>query len=738
MNSDLLEKTVPPSKSGPTCFRVAIVGNPNSGKTSLFNALTGLKHKIGNFPGVTVERISGMIASPDKVAYELIDLPGLYSLMPRSLDERIAVEVLTGSADLEPRPDLIIVVADATNLQRSLYLFTQVADLGYPIILALNMMDLVEKQGYRINIDGLARRLDVPIVPVIAKNKKGIQELKQAVFSMDHTLQEARGTSFDDSESLELSQICLPLMHWLKQHGIKSEAGAFAEALRIVSEPEIAEKWKQRGDGDALQHLVEQVRTKFSERGIPYRQAEVRYRYSAIDQICAQNVLQERKGQRTDVSEKIDSVLTHRVFGPLIMVLILATIFQSIYVWASVPMDAIEGLIAWLGDQATAFMPPGALRELIVDGVIAGVGAVLIFLPQIVFLFFFLAILEDTGYLARVAFIMDRFLAKVGLSGRSVVPLLSSFACAIPGIMAARTIQNNKDRLITILVAPFMSCSARLPVYTLMIGAFFPDIWFGGIFYLPGLILLSMYLLGVIVAVISATILQKWVVQGRSTNFIMELPIYRAPVWHFVFVRVYDAARLFVANAGKIILAISIILWFLASYPKKQTDTVATTPGGAEQVENSASKAVGKVDSQIRQSYAGQLGRVIEPVIEPLGFDWKIGIGLITSFAAREVIISTMATIYNVEDADETSIDLRTAIKKDVYADTGKPVFTPLVALSLMVFFVLACQCMSTLAIVRKETGSWKWPIAMFVYMFILAYVASFAVFQVGSLLGFA
>lgn len=730
---EISERRVSPERKH---IRVAIIGNPNSGKTSLFNALTGLKHKIGNFPGVTVERNTGNLTGPTNKIYEIIDLPGLYSLIPRSLDENIAVDILSGNSTFDTSPDIVAVVADATNLSRSLYLLTQVIDLGYPVVLALNMMDLAEKQGIKINIEGLSRRLGVPIIPVIAKKMQGVDELKKKLFSFDP--QDLNGrASFDEHDSIELVHLCQSLIQWLKQHGIASDAGAFAEALRIVSEPQITEKWKKYDESSRLEPIVDAVRDSFKTKGISYRQAEVRYRYAAIDQMCAQHISQDQR-VRTELSEKIDRVLTNRIFGPIIMVLILATIFQSIYVWAEIPMDAIEQLISWLGEQVTAFLPAGAIRELIVDGAITGVGAVLVFLPQICFLFFFLAILEDTGYLARVAFIMDRFLAKIGLSGRSVIPLLSSFACAIPGIMAARTIQNNKDRLITIFVAPFMSCSARLPVYTLMIGAFFPDLWFGGIFYLPGLILLSMYFLGVFAAVISATILQKWVVKGKTTSFFMELPVYRAPVWRFVLIRVYDAAKLFILNAGKIILAISIVLWFLASYPKfyPQNGDSENAPSANEEI---LSPSVSHNEmNQIRQSYAGKIGHFIEPVIRPLGFDWKIGIGLITSFAAREVIISTLATIYNVQDADENSVDLRTAVKKDVDATTGKPVFTPLVAISLMVFFVLACQCMSTLAVVRKETGSWRWPVLMFFYMLMVAYLASFAVFQIGSLLGFA
>ncbi|RMD93613.1 MAG: ferrous iron transport protein B, partial [Calditrichaeota bacterium] len=534
---------------------------------------------------------------------------------------------------------------------------------------------------------------------------------------------------------IALANICEPLVQWFLDHGLPSHSGAFSEVLRVISQPEAAARWQNRSESEEFSRLLQKARDELSARGIPWKQAEVRMRYAAIDQVCAQYVTQSAP-QTAEISEKIDRILTHKYLGPIIMLIILATIFQSIYTWAEAPMSWIEDLMNWLSVQTRLLLAPGPLQDMLVNGIIAGVGAVLVFLPQIIFLFFFLAILEDTGYLARVAFIMDRFMAKIGLSGQSVIPLLSAFACAIPGIMATRTIKNPRDRLVTILVAPFMSCSARLPVYTLMIGAFIPSIWVGKIFYLPGLVLLAMYFLGIIAAVVAATLLQKFLVKGKSDSFIMELPAYRTPVWRFVLLRVYESAKVFVSNAGKIIMAISIVLWFLASYPKLDPGRPGDASSQPAAVQQNAAPAKTQPMLQIQQSYAGRLGHFIEPVIRPLGFDWKIGIGLITSFAAREVLVSTLATIYNLQDADETSVDLREALRKDVYPDTGKPVFTPLVAISLMVFFVLACQCMSTLAIVRRETNSWRWPMTMFLYMLVFAYVGSFTVFHLGKLLG--
>ena len=715
-------------------FRVALVGNPNSGKTTLFNALTGMRHQIGNYPGVTVERKSGIAHGPEGIAFEIIDLPGLYSLVPKSADEKIAVDILNGTFPHEAPVDLVLIAADVTNLPRSLYLATQIIDTGLPVALVLNMMDLAEKTGLRVNAEGLASRLGIPVVPAVAKKHKGIEAVLQTLADLaQRSTPELHGNSHFH-HTLELAHVCDPLIQWFLAHGARSEAGAFAESLRVISTPEALERWQSRPGGETLAEIVEQTRQELSERGIPWKQAEIRIRYAAIDQICAQNITEAASGNLV-LSEKIDKLLTHRYLGPVLMLLLLAVIFQSIYTWAEVPMQGIENGMDWLGMHVEAWLPPGPVRDMLVNGVIVGVGAVLVFLPQIMFLFFFLGILEDSGYLARVAFIMDRFMAKIGLSGQSVIPLLSSFACAIPGIMATRTIQNPKDRLLTILIAPFMSCSARLPVYALMIGAFFPSIWVGGIFYLPGLVLLSMYLLGAVAATVSATILQKFVIKSKSTNFIMELPMYRMPTWRFVFLRMLDGAKVFVSNAGKIILAASIVLWFLASYPKLDAPA-PDAPVANMKASETLSPANAQAMQQIRHSFAGRLGRAIEPVIKPLGFDWKIGIGLITSFAAREVLVSTLATIYNLQDADETSVDLRQALRDDVDPATGKPIYTPLVAIALMVFFVLACQCMSTLAIVRRETNSWRWPLFMFFYMLVFAYLGSLTVFQVGSFLG--
>ncbi len=707
--------------------RVLIVGNPNSGKTTLFNALTGLHQKVGNYPGVTVEKKIGVWLDPHGRKIELHDLPGVYSLIPQSLDEQIAVEEILGPpldapAKESRAADLILVVADATNLERNLFLCLQILDLGVPTILALNMMDEAERSEIRIDTASLARSLGIPVMPVAAKRGAGIEALRAQICAV---LKHAPSSTPSRLElAPENETLFAPISAWLKAQALRHEAAAYGEALRVVSDDIALTKWVIHPHYQTLFARVQHAREQLTLRRWSWRQAETRIRFARIDQLLAQHV-QHGHGQNLSRSEKIDRVLTHRLFGPLILLTFLAVIFQTIFSWAEAPMNAIEASFAWLGERIAAALPAGAFADLIVNGALAGIGAIVVFLPQILALFFFLTLLEDSGYLSRAAFMLDRFMAKFGLRGYSVIPLLSSFACAIPGIMAARTIKNSKDRLITIMVAPLMSCSARLPVYALMISAFIPNLTVLGLFSLQGLTLLGLYLFGIVMAMLSAYVLKRFVIKGASQTFIMELPAYRLPSWRTILWQMFERAKLFVINAGKVILAISIVLWFLASYPKIEN---AST--------NNSGTAITKTSPPILQSYAGRLGKIIEPAIAPLGFDWKIGIGLITAFAAREVMVGTLATIYNVENADETSVDLQQALRDDRNPTTGAPIYTPLVALSLLVFFVLACQCMSTVAVVRRETNSWRWPIAMIVYMNALAYLSALVVYQGGKYLG--
>jgi ferrous iron transport protein B len=632
---------------------IAIAGNPNAGKTTLFNALTGLKQKVANYPGVTVERKSGTWVH-DGVALHIIDLPGLYSLDASSIDEQIAREVLTGEYGAEARPDAVIAVVDATNLERNLYLVTQILELKIPVVIALTMIDVFEKHKHTLDAGKLSRMLGVPVVEVNSRTGRGIKELA---------------------------------------------AAAHDSIGREPSVPRMLEAAGEVGDN------------------------RIFGRYKFISDVVQSSVKHhDRDAHR--VSDKIDGVLTHRFWGLFVLIALLLLIFQAIFSWATVPMDLMDQGFGALGDGVRGVMPEGMLTDLVVDGIIAGVGGILVFLPQILLLFLFISILEDTGYMSRAAFLLDRLMSRVGLHGKAFLPLISSFACAIPGIMATRTIEDHRDRFATIMIAPFMSCSARLPVYTLMIAAFFGGQMIFGVISLGAVIMLAMYALGMLAAVIVAAVLKRTLLKSPPPPFIMELPPYRMPSVRTVLTNMIERAWIFVKRAGTVILAISIILWALTYFPREVQPVTADE------------KAV--ESTQLENSFAGQLGHAIEPAIQPLGFDWKIGVALIASFAAREVLVSTLSIIYNVgSEADEESETLVSAIR-DAKRPDGTLVWTPLTAVTLMVFFVLAMQCMSTVAVVRRETNSWRWTGFMVGYMTVLAYAAAFVTYQGGKLLGFS
>ncbi len=658
---------------------IALAGNPNAGKTTLFNALTGLKQKVANYPGVTVERKEGVWKAGENAA-RLIDLPGLYSFDVTSMDEQIAHDVLTGKVANLPKPDAVIAVVDATNLERNLYLVTQILEYKIPVIVALTMVDLAEKQSLEIDTAKLSKLLQVPVISVKAAQKQGIEELSDAAFEAAHCER----------------KLYLP---WLSE----------AEFLET---------------DDAI-HL------SLSEDAAANRKIFARYNF--ISDVYQESVKPVETTER-GVSEKIDSVLTHKFFGLFILVAILLLVFQTIFSWAELPMSLLETGFGALGDFAKANLPEGILSDLISDGIIAGVGGVLVFLPQILLLFLFISILEDTGYMSRAAFLLDKLMSKFGLHGKAFLPLMSSFACAIPGIMAARTIENPRDRLATILIAPFMSCSARLPVYTLMIATFFAGQTVLGFISLGAVLMLAMYALGIVTAVVVAFILKRTLLKSPPPPFVMELPPYRLPNVRTIFQNMFERSWLFVKRAGTVILAISIILWALAYFPRTNVETFIPTDANASVEEIQKAKQDFQQSEQLRNSYAGKLGHAIEPIIKPLGFDWKIGIALISSFAAREVLVSTLSIIYNVgKDQNEESETLTQAIRDEKRAD-GTPVWTPLTALTLMVFFVLAMQCMSTIAIVRRETNSWAWTLFMVGYMTALAYLAALLTYQVGRL----
>lgn len=638
---------------------IALAGNPNAGKTTLFNALSGLRQKVANYSGVTVERKEGTWNFQDKTA-RLIDLPGLYSLEATSIDEQIARDVLTGKVTDLPKPDVIIAVVDATNLERNLYLVTQILEYKIPLVVALTMTDLAEKQNLQIDVEKLSSLLKVPIIEVKASNKSGLNKLADAVENIQ--IQEL---PFDFDDKTDNSKI-------------------FA-------------------------------------------------RYNFISEVFQQTVTHPNENDYK-TSEKIDSILTHKIFGGLILAAILVFVFQTIFSWASLPMDLLEHGFGALGDFVRSNMSDGLLTDLIVDGIIAGVGGVLVFLPQILLLFFFLSILEDTGYMARAAFILDRMMRGVGLHGKAFVPLLSSFACAIPGIMATRTIESRKDRFATILIAPFMSCSARLPVYTLMIGVFFAEQKVFGFISLGAILILAMYLLGIFVAIAVAWILKRTILKAPPPPLVMELPPYRLPNFRNISTNMFLQAWEFLKRAGTVILAISIILWALTTFPRTVQEPNSIK---AETLESSISEVESPESIALKNSYAGQIGHFIEPVIKPLGFDWKIGVGLVASFAAREVLVSTLSIIYNVgKDENEESQTLIQAVR-NAKDENGKPAWTGLTAITLMVFFVLAMQCMSTIAVVRRETNSWSWTLFMVFYMTAIAYFAAFLTFQGGKMMGF-
>lgn len=683
---------------------VALVGNPNCGKTAIFNLLTGLNQKVSNYPGITVEKKEGTVYAQGDKTFNLLDLPGTYSLSAESFDEQIVSDQVLSWAKGENPPAVIVSVVDASNLSRNLYLTTQLLDLDIPTIVVLNMMDQL-KDSSQIEIQKLKKELGVSaVVPISAKMNWGLDALKSAIqkslVNLAQTNHQSQWINQDISHQIKL----------LIEPHFSSSKFAAAHALRRISRNE-----SLNGENSN----IEAIRNSILELGYNTDTLEATLRYKWIDGILPFVQPKIRtKIQKETRSERWDKILTHPWMGPAIFMAILYFIFQSIFTWASIPMDWIQAGIDNIAIFVLSNMSPGMLRDILVEGIIGGVGAIVIFLPQILILSFFLTVLEDTGYMARVAFMLDKSMTKMGLHGKSILPLMSAYACAIPGIMSTRTIDSWKERLVTILILPLMSCSARLPVYTLLISAFIPPITVGGYFNLQGLTLVVMYFLGTVTALILAKIFSRFIKEKSSSSFVMELPPYRVPITRSVIRQVFIRGKLFLVNAGKIIMAISILLWFLASYPKVDSSLTDVNP--------------------IHHSYAGKIGHAMEPVIRPLGFDWKIGIGLLTSFAAREVMVSTMATIYNVEDRGDQTVNLREAMRNDVDEKTGVPVYTPLIALALMVFYVFAAQCMATFAIVRQETNSWKWPLFMIAYLTILAYAGAFIVYRGGLLLGYS
>ncbi|MGV3709856.1 MAG: ferrous iron transport protein B [Gemmatimonas sp.] len=705
--------------SNESVLRVAIIGNPNTGKTTLFNALTGLRQRVGNFAGVTVERVEGSFRTADGRRVAVLDLPGSYSLSAGSPDEKIALDVLLGQSKDEWRPDVVLVVVDAAHLDRNLFLTSQVIELGVPVVVALNQVDVAESEGIWIDVPELIHELGVTVIPTVAKRGQGIAPLTDALFVAASLPASSRQFVLPDAAQQSLS----PVVALLEKFGL-TRGAAEMEALRLLA---LDRTDAHLNDVQGLQAAIAKAVDDLRAAGFAPNRFESEMRYAWITDVTSRTVTRAKEASsQTNASHRIDGVVLHRFWGPVIFLLLMAIVFESVFAWANPLIDGIENGLAFLGSKFGELLPEGDLRSLVVDGVIGGVGSVLVFLPQIAILFAFIGLLEQSGYMARAAFLMDRVMRRVGLHGKSFIPMLSGYACAVPGIMATRTIEDPKDRLATIMVVPLMSCSARLPVYTLLIGAFVPAVHYWGFVGLQGLTMLGMYLLGTVAALAAAAVFKRTLLKGPVRPMILELPPYRWPSAKSLGVSVFQRCRMFVQRAGTVILALSIVLWALATYPKSTPD--ASQPEAVQQ------------EQQLANSYLGRIGHAIEPAVRPLGYDWKISVGIAASFAAREVFVSTMSTIYGVGSADEEGVALTQRLREERAPDTGKLVYTPLVAVGLMVFYVFALMCMSTMAVTVREAGGgkigWGWAGLQFAYMLGLAYVGALIVYRGGLALG--
>ena len=754
-------------------IRVAILGNPNTGKSTLFNALTGLNVRTGNYPGVTVEKRIGKAIVGDQ-RLELIDLPGAYSLSPQARDELVAVEVVLGMLPGEAAPDVVLCIVSAENLERHLFLVSQALDLGLPVVLALNMWDSAQARGVQIDVEGLAQSLGVPVIPTAAHRRRGVSQVCEAL------IKTARQHAAPSPSPLPAPfyQATAQLEARLAQQHTPLPKFFIERAILDVDGPIELEYKRRVGDAEYGELLA--TRQQLHEQQLPVERIESRERYRWIREHCLKFVKKPETRPKT-WTDSLDRWLTHRVFGFVVFLVVMFVVFQAIFRWSAPMMDALEAGQQFVAGQVEAVIPPGALQSMLVDSVVAGTGTILLFLPQIALLFLFIAILEDCGYLPRVAFMMDRLMSSIGLNGKSFIPLMSSFACAVPGVMAARVIENPRDRLVTILVAPLMSCSARLPVYLLLIGAFIPPTAvLGGTISLRGLVLFAMSSLGAIIAIPIAWTFRRTLLKGDQTPFILELPEYKLPSARVVLNRVYDRSKAFVVRAGTLILASSVLVWAAGYFPGDRSELIdlqtqlaevkspdiQATPvaqttatdgaptqnlGGFASADESAEageKSAAQEENQaeltaalnaesarlLEVSFLGRAGKLIEPVVKPLGWDWRIGVSAIASFPAREVVISTMGTIYSLgAEVDEEDESLIGSMHKSKWPD-GTPVYSIPVALSIMVFFALCAQCASTLLVIRRETNSWRWPVVCFVYMTTLAYVGALITYQVGML----
>lgn len=737
-------------------FSVALIGNPNTGKSTLFNALTGLRQHTGNYPGVTVEMKKGECKLNEYLKLNLIDLPGTYSLAPRSLDEMVSVDVLLGRMKGESKPDLVISIVDAGNLDRHLYLTSQLMGLGIPIVLAVNMIDVAGKQGVTIDWKTLEQRLGIPVIPIQANKGKGLEELKATLAKV--LIQEGsrpiHGPEFPEAMNQEVNRL---------REQLGNQVPEFLAQRLILDIDGHAQKHFSQ-DRPYLNETLNQIRERLKSHGVAIPAIESKVRYGWIREQL-KGVVSRPRETPVSFSQRLDQILIHKFFGTLIFLGLMFLVFWSIFSGAQYLMDPIKDAFTWLGEQVKEALPVGPFRSLIVDGVIGGVGSVLVFVPQIVILFGFIAILEDCGYMARAAFLMDKIMARCGLNGKSFIPLLSSAACAVPGILSTRTIENTRDRFATIVVAPLMSCSARLPLYFLMIYAFLYNpqkhsSW------VPALYLFVMYCLGLLIAPLVALLLKRTFLRGETPAFVMELPTYKIPQIRVILRRMFDSGWAFVRRAGTLILASMILVWATLYFPhtnsegqsyetqieeienrireKKEAQGTGTEQGDSET--DPEMKALADQKNKLTEEWKGQsllgrIGKALEPVFAPLGWDWKLGMATIASFPAREVVVGTIGLIYGQGEVDPGELkdkaeefELVKTLGEEVQADPLRGPYSTLVGLSMMVFFALCCQCVSTLAVIRRETNSWRWPIFTFVYMTTLAYLGALLVFQVGKL----
>jgi len=723
--------------------RVMVAGNANAGKTTIFNALTGARAQVGNYPGVTVTRSSRVIRLPDETRVELVDLPGTYSLSTHSPDEQVAVEEVLGRRHAPP--DVVVVVVDASALERGLYLVLQIIETGVPVVVALNMIDEADAAGLLVDANKLGSWLGVRVVPTVAPAGTGLDVLQSAISETLRLAQHGEVTWPGFSAPVE--QAITEIEQVMHESGVEFAISAAARRSWAVWALLSHDTDDEEGEvlPTAVQQVVERARARARADDVSLDQDVIVARYRWIERVAGdvRDTVREVGRSWTD---RIDHVLTDRVYGTAVFAVVMWVLFEALFTWSEPFIAAIEGLTIAVQAGLTAVLPPGTLEDLMVNGVVAGVGNVIVFVPQIAMLFLFIAFLEDLGYLARVAFVIDRLMGRVGLHGKAFVPMLSGFACAIPAVMATRAIESRRDRLITMLTLPMVSCSARLPVFALVTAVIFAgDSRVFGLFSAGAVVLFSMYALSVTATLGAAAVLRRTVLRGPRLPLVLELPPYRMPVWRNVLLVTWRRVRKFLVDAGTIILTMTIILWALLSYPHSgriaerydaaRADTIATVADADAQAEALFVLDGQEAGERLRYSVAGRLGLAIEPAIEPLGFDWRIGVGILGAFAAREVFVSTLGIVFGIAEADEESPSLRASLQKAVRED-GTPLMTPLTGISLMVFFVLACQCMSTIGVVRRESGSWGWPVFMFGYMSVVAYSASLVVYQVGSFLG--